>query len=132
MKYIYPAIFTKEGEGYSVSFPDLEDVFTCGDTLSHALEMAQDVLPLMLRNYEDSGREIPKSSDIQSIRLETPENEFVTLISADTTAYRKKYNTKSVKKTLTIPEWLNEIAEAKEVNFSQVLQKALKEELQLQ
>lgn len=132
MKYIYPAIFTKDGEGYTVTFPDLEDVFTCGDSLAHALEMAEDVLPFMLKNYEDKAREIPKASAMHSIHVENAKDDFVTLISADTTAYRKKHNAKAVRKTLTIPEWLNEIAEEREINFSQVLQKALKEELQLQ
>lgn len=122
-KYIYPAIFIKEEEGYLVFFPDLESCYTQGDTLEEAMEMAGDVLSLVLYEYERKRRMIPEPTPIKQI--ETKECEIVSLIMGDTLEYRRRYNNKSVKKTLTIPEWLNEEASAAGVNFSQVLQEAL-------
>ena len=123
-KYAYPAIFTpEEGGSFSIVFPDLESCYTCGDSLSDGIEMAEDVLALVLYNYEKDGREIPAPSD--PVTLTLSENEFVNWIACDTLKYRKMYNNKAVKKTLTIPEWLNESATAMGLNFSQVLQEAL-------
>lgn len=126
-KYVYPAVFTKEDTGYSVNFPDLEGTYTCGDDLEDSIEMAEDALALSLTNYEDMKKEIPVASSVDQIK--TASGEFVSLIRCDTTRYRKLLNNKSVKKTLNIPEWLNEAALAAGVNFSQVLQDALKEQL---
>lgn len=124
MKYVYPATFTKEDDGgYSIHFNDLENCFTCADTLEEGIEMAEDALALVLYGYEKDGKEIPAASNISDISLQ--ENQFVNYIKADTMEYRKRYNNKAVKKTLTIPEWLNEEAVATGVNFSQVLQEAL-------
>lgn len=122
-KYIYPAVFTKEEEGYSVDFPDLESCYTQGDTLEDAMEMAEDVLALTLYEYEKNQRVIPEPTPIKQII--TDEKEIVSLVMGDTLEYRKRYNNRAVKKTLTIPEWLNEEASALGVNFSQVLQEAL-------
>ena len=122
-KYIYPAVFTKEEEGYSVDFPDLESCYTQGDTLEDAMEMAEDVLALTLYEYEKNQRVIPEPTPIKQII--TDEKEIVSLVMGDTLEYRKRYNNRAVKKTLTIPEWLNEEASALGVNFFQVLQEAL-------
>lgn len=123
-KYAYPAIFTPESDGgYSVNFPDLEGCYTCGDTLADALFMAEDVLALVLYGYEHDEKEIPLPSKSSAILLE--ENSFVNIVACDTLEYRKRFNNKAVKKTLTIPEWLNEAAIAMNINFSQVLQDAL-------
>ncbi len=123
-RYVYPAIFTSEKDGgYSVNFPDLEGCYTCGDNLTDAIFMASDALALTLYSYEHDGKIIPAPSSSNSISI--TDDEFINLISADTLAYRKMYNNKSIKKTLTIPEWLNEAATAMNLNFSQVLQEAL-------
>ena len=122
-KYIYPAIFTEDGDGYIVCFPDLEKCYTQGDTLEEAIERAEDVLSLVLYEYERRQRFIPEPTPIKQIK--TKECEIVSLVMGDTLEYRKRYNNKSVKKTLTIPAWLNEEASALDVNFSQVLQEAL-------
>ena len=123
-KYAYPAIFTPESDGgYSVNFPDLEGCYTCGDTLADALFMAEDVLALVLYGYEHDEKEIPLPSKPSAIS--TVENSFVNIVACDTLEYRKRFNNKAVKKTLTIPEWLNEAAIAMNINFSQVLQDAL-------
>jgi predicted RNase H-like HicB family nuclease len=128
-KYAYPAIFTPEGDGsYSINFPDLEGCYTCGDSLEDGIEMAEDALALVLYGYEKDGREIPAPSTADAITLNG--NEFVNYIACDTIAYRKMYNNKAVKKTLTIPEWLNEAATSMGLNFSQVLQEALIQKVQ--
>lgn len=129
-KYVYPAIFTpEENGGYSVLFPDLEGCYTCGDNLEDSLEMASDALALVLYGYEKERRPIPAPSAREDIVIK--DNEFINYVSCDTMAYRKRYNNKAVKKTLTIPEWLNEEATALGINFSQVLQDALKKQLNI-
>lgn len=130
MKYAYPAVFTpEENGGYSVNFPDLESCYTCGDTLPDAINMASDVLALVLYGYEHDSRKIPVPSELSAVSLNG--REFVNYISCDTLAYRKRYNNKAVKKTLTIPEWLNEAAIQAGLNFSQILQDGLKAKLHL-
>lgn len=124
-KYYYPAVFTPEKDGYSVVFPDLEGCFTCGDDLHDALCMAQDVLASCLCDMEIDDQVIPTPSYLEDIKTE--KNEFVNYITCDTEAYRRLYKKISVKKTLTIPQWLNEAAIVRNVNFSQVLQDALLE-----
>lgn len=126
-KYVFPAVFTPEDGGYSVVFRDLEGCYTCGDNLADAIIMAEDVLALTLWDYEKDKREIPAPADMHLIKLK--KGEFVNQIYADTEEYAKKVNTRSVKKTLSIPEWLNVRAEEAGVNFSKVLQEALKEKL---
>ncbi|MBE5971547.1 MAG: type II toxin-antitoxin system HicB family antitoxin [Lachnoclostridium sp.] len=128
-KYAYPAIFIPEEDGsYSINFPDLEGCFTCGDTLEDGLEMARDALALVLYEYEKEEREIPKPSELSAFDLEL--GAFVNYVVCDTMVYRKMHSNKAVKKTLTIPEWLNEAAMAMELNFSQILQEALLLKLQ--
>lgn len=128
-KYIYPAIFKKDGAFYTVRFPDLEHCYTQGDSLEDAFEMASDVLCLTLYNAEENGADIPAPSDIGT--LSVSKGEFASLISCDTLEYRQYYDSKAVKKTLTIPSWLNSISEREGVNFSAVLQRALKAELHI-
>lgn len=123
-KYVYPAVFTEEDNGkYSVAFRDLEGCYTCGDNIEHAIEMAEDALALVMYGYEADGKEIPAPSDSKMIKVKS--NEFVNYIKCDTLEYRKMYNNKSVRKNVTLPEWLNEEAEKLELNFSQVLREAL-------
>ncbi len=130
-KYIYPAIFTPEDEGgYSVRFPDVENCFTGAENLGAAMEMANDALCLMLYDMEQENREIPAASPITEIKTEG--DEFVTLIACDTIAYRRFYDNKAVKKTLSIPSWLNDLAERAGINFSGTLQEALKQQLNIQ
>ena len=85
--------------------------------------MAEDALCLMLYSLEEDKQQIPRSSEIKDI--ETKGDSFVTLIACDTIEYRKFYDNKSIKKTLTIPNWLNTLSEREGINFSQVLQEAL-------
>lgn len=123
-RYAYPAVFTPEENGqFSVNFPDLDGCYPCGDDMKDALIMAEDVLAFTLYDYEKEGKEIPEPSAPGDLTLE--KNEFVNYVACDTLEYRKMHNNKAVKKTLTIPEWLNESAMAMGLNFSQVLQDAL-------
>lgn len=129
-KYVYPAIFTHEPEGnYSISFPDVEGCYTSAETLEAGIEMASDALCLMLYDMEENGETPPQPSDMHQLSVE--DNQLVTLIRCDTVAYRKFYDNRAVKKTLTIPSWLNTMAEKQGVNFSMVLQNALKAELRI-
>ena len=127
MKYVYPAIFTPSEGGYSVSVPDLPGCFTCGDTLAEAMEMAEDAVSLWLFDAEEDKEKVPVASE--NLPHEAPD--FVTLIKADTDAYRRQVDNRAVKKTLTIPAWLNYQAENAHVNFSSILQEALKAHLHI-
>jgi len=130
MKYAYAAIFTLESTGlYSVAFPDLQGCYTTGDSISDAIYMAQDALNLTLYDLEQDGQHIPIASNPHDIKVTS--NQFISMIAVDTDVYRRFFENKSVKKTLTIPMWLNEQAELANVNFSQTLQKALKAELHI-
>ena len=129
-KYVYPAIFKPESEGYSITFPDLSNCFTQGEDLADGLEAASDALCLTLYNMEENGKAIPAASDIKAVKA--GEGEIVTLVMCDTLEYRRYYDNKAVKKTLTIPAWLNTMAERAGLNFSQVLQNGLKNELHVQ
>ena len=128
-RYIYPAVFTKEESFYTVRFPDLESCYTQGDSLQDAYEMASDILCLTLYNLEESKKKIPAPSD--PAKIKTTGSGFVSLIACDTIEYRRYYDNKSVKKTLTIPAWLNAMSEREGVNFSSLLQRALKAELHI-
>ena len=120
MKTAYPAIMHEEDGRWWVEFPDLEGCFSDGDTAAEAAVNAQEALGAYLCSLMERGVEIPAPSDIRGM---TAEGGFVTLVATDPLRYRR--STKSVKKTLTIPEWLNTEAEKRHVNFSSVLQQAL-------
>ena len=78
---------------------------------------------------EEDGKAVPEPTPIKDVKVKG--KEFVSLVNCDTVEYRKFFDNKAVKKTLTIPNWLNTIAERKGVNFSLVLQNALKQELNI-
>lgn len=125
-KYVYPAVFEPEDGMYNVSFPDIPGCYTCGDNLADALYMAEDALGGWLSRAEEKGNDIPAASMLNDVQAN---GGMVTLILSDTDAYRRAHSTKAVKKTLSIPSWLNEAAEARSVNFSKVLQDALCDQL---
>ncbi len=135
MLSIYPACFFKEEDGYSVIFPDLNWLATQGDTLEEAMEMAVDCLAGYLYACQMDGDTVPKPSGMSAIdpvevskQIATDEavgEAFVNMVSVDVAAYAKQHFEKSVRKTLTIPAWLNAAALEMDINFSQVLQEAL-------
>ena len=128
-KLFYPAIFHKAEEGgFWISFPDLPECFTEGDDMKQAYEMAVEALGLALVNRKEEKEEIPMPSEIDKIQNE--EGIFV-VIEFDMQEYLRKHNAKAVKKTLSIPQWLNEEATAMGINFSHVLQEALMNKLNI-
>jgi predicted RNase H-like HicB family nuclease len=127
MRYLYPAIFEPEDGLYNVTFPDLPDCYTCGDDLTDAMVMAQDVLAMALDHKEEHGETIAAPSELSAIAV--PQGCTAALVLADTDAWRRANSTKAVKKTLTIPQWLDTAAQARGVNFSQTLQDALRAQL---
>ena len=131
-KYVYPAIFTLEAEGgYSIRFPDIENCFTDAEDLTTAMDMANDALCLMLYDLEQNNMQIPLASNVGDIQKTINSKEFVSLIACDTIEYRKFFDNKAVKKTLSIPSWLNDMAERAGINFSGTLQEALKQQLNI-
>ena len=136
----YPACFFKEENGYSVIFPDLNNLATCGNTLDEALAMAVDCLAGYLFWLQKDEETFPKSSTPNEINIAkiaeelevSDKSAFINIITVDVAAYAKIHFEKSVKKTLTIPAWLNTAALEQNINFSQVLQEALMSKLHLQ
>jgi len=126
-KLFYPAIFHPAEEGgFWVSFPDIPECLTEGDDMQQAYEMAVEALGLSLTTMESEGEKLPDASTPDKIEVE---DGFLVVIEFDMMEYRKKHCSKAVKKTLSIPEWLNEAAIRAGVNFSQVLQEALMEKV---
>lgn len=133
----YPACFFREENGYTVIFPDLNHLATCGETLDEALSMAVDCLAGYLYWLKQDGEAAPLPSTMENISLADiageleiePGEAFVNMITVDVAEYAKSHFEKSVKKTLTIPAWLNTAAMDQGINFSQVLQDALKAKL---
>lgn len=129
-KLIYPAVFhPEEAGGYSVSFPDLLGCVTEGDTMAEAIYMAKDALGIYLYSLKEDGEKPPRPSDPADI--DTEGRDFVSLIEYDEVEYLKRTDNRSVKKTLTIPAWMDVLAKEHNLNFSNVLQNAIRHELNL-
>ena len=127
-KLFYPAIFHKAEEGgYWISFPDIPECLTEGDTMEQAYEMAVDALGLAISSRYQQKEDIPTPSEPENISVN---DGYVVIVEFDMLAYQKRTNAKAVKKTLSIPQWLNEEANAMNINFSQVLQEALLTKIQ--
>lgn len=127
-KLFYPAIFHKAEEGgYWISFPDIPECLTEGDTMEQAYKMAVDALGLAISSRYQQKETIPTPSEPENISVN---NGFLVIVEFDMLAYQKRTNAKAVKKTLSIPQWLNEEASALNINFSQVLQEALLAKIQ--
>lgn len=128
MKYVYPAIFEDDEGKVGVTVPDIPSTFTFGDDMADAISMAEDVIAMMLvLDYEDEGKPAPEPSSVKDIERTT--DGVVSLVMADTDEWRKRADSRAVKKTLSIPSWLNRKAEKASINFSQVLQDALCQKL---
>ncbi len=128
--YYYAAIFHKEENGYSVWVNDIPGCNSQGNSFTEAVSNIKDAIGLYYEEYKSENKDLPLSSEIANIKLEP--NETAVLIEFDVLKYIKRYNNRAVKKTLSIPSWLNVIAEEHNINFSSVLQTALKEKLNLQ
>jgi predicted RNase H-like HicB family nuclease len=126
-RYVYPAVFEYDGDDINVSFPDLPGCLTFGNNEAEAMFNAKEALEGHLFVMEELGRDIPDSTSIYNISRR--ENGAIVLVDAWMPLIRDQEYNKAVKKTLTIPKWLNDIAEENKVNFSHLLQAALKKHL---
>lgn len=130
MKNAYPIVMTPEKDFVIVFVPDF-NINTQGKNIPDAIEMARDAIGLMGIDMQDDGKELPKVSNIADIQAEAPSNSIVSLVDVDFGEYRRKNDMRTVKKNCTIPSWLNFEAEQAGVNFSAILQAALKRELHI-
>ena len=129
--YSYVAVLDYEDDGIHITFPDLPGCVSFGENEIDVIKQARDVLALHLWGMEDDEETPPAASSIKAISAQQPlrENETYLLVDAFMPAIREKMANRFVKKTLSIPAWLNSQAESCGINFSQTLQKALKQEL---
>lgn len=128
MKKAYPIILTPDSGGYVVYIPDF-NANTQGNDLAEAIEMARDAIGIMGIDMEDDKKALPEPSSTANFKVN--ENELVSLVDVDFSEYRRKNEMKVVKKNCTLPSWLCYEAEKANINFSQVLQAALKKELNI-
>lgn len=128
-KMLYPAVFHPEETGYSVRVPDFDGCFTQGDSLEEAYEMAADVIGLFVTDLLDSEKPLPVPSALNTVKHAS--EDFVSLVDFDLIEYKRSHNSKSVKKNTTIPAWLADMADAKKINYSKVLQNGLMSELHI-
>ena len=125
MKYVYPAILFSDDGKIGITVPDLPGCHTYGDDMADALFTAKDAIEMWLWDAENKQEAIPDASETLSLEP----GETLTLIAADTDEFRQANDTRAVKKTLSIPSWLNYQAEKVNAPFSQILQQGLKEYL---
>ena len=128
MKYAYPIVITPSGGDYVVFVPDLY-INTQGSSVADAMEMARDAIGMWGCYEQDENRAIPVPGNQAEVKASA--GDIVTLVDVDFDEYRRRHENRVVRKNVTIPSWLNERAEAAGVNFSAVLQNALKNELHL-
>ena len=127
MKYVYPVILYPDDDKMGVTVPDLPGCHTYGDDMPDALFMAKDAIEMWLWHAENNAIPIPPASKT----LPFKPNETHTLIAVDTDEYRQANDTRAIKKTLSIPSWLNQQAEKANAPFSQILQQGLKAYLRI-
>ncbi len=135
MNYVYPAVFYEEDGKISVIFPDLGNLATFGDNMADAMRMAQDACGLYLFTALRDGEKLPDPTPMNAIDVaailkdfeieSAKDSSFVNMVFVDMTEYAKQHSDKAIKKTLSIPMWLNTLCEERSINFSKVLQEAL-------
>ncbi|MBQ8803674.1 MAG: type II toxin-antitoxin system HicB family antitoxin [Tyzzerella sp.] len=126
-RIVYPIIISEEKDGFYVSIPDFE-ISTQGENIADAIMMARDAIGLMGIDMQDDGKELPIP---HSKEYKTEKNDIVTLVDVDFAEYRKRVDNRAVKKNCTIPYWLSVEAERAGINYSRILQDALKNALGL-
>lgn len=136
MKTVYPVIFTPTSDCYLIEVPDLE-ILTEGKDMENAIEMARDAISVTIVSLEDNKQEIPAPSSMESVNAEkgTFADEgkgFVSMVDADTADYRRKIDTKPVRRNVSLPSWLNYEVNEAGINVSRFLQDALVEKLNIQ
>ncbi len=128
-KYCYPAVLQKDGNGYAVWISDIDGCNSFGETVAEALTNINEALGLCIEVMTEKNRDIPEPSNPEDVPLEN--GQFIALVEFNWLEYQKKYCSKAVKKTLTIPMYLNELAEKEHINFSSVLREALESRLHI-
>ncbi|HBC95495.1 MAG TPA: pilus assembly protein HicB [Clostridium sp.] len=127
--YTYPAIITQYKNNIGITFPDLPGCVSDANSMEEAVKNAREALALHLFGMEEDGFEIPKPSPINKLKLE--ENDIPLLVDVYMPLYREAIQNTSVRTTVTMPQWLKTLAEKNNINFSQVIQTALKEKLNI-
>ncbi|MDP4120200.1 MAG: type II toxin-antitoxin system HicB family antitoxin [Bacillota bacterium] len=127
--YTFPAILHYADDGISIEFPDLPGCIPCAETTDEAVKNAKEALGLHLFGMEQDKENIPEASTVESLTLKS--NEIPLLVEIFMPSVRERLNNRFIKKTLSIPSWLNVEAEKAGINFSGVLQNALKEQLHI-
>lgn len=130
-RYMFPAVFEPIKGSIGVYFPDIPGCVTVGDDEVNAVLMAKEALSLHLYGMEEDGEDIPQPSSVRDIQAKLEPHEFVAMIEVWMPPFRDKLYYKAVKKTLTIPKWLDDVAREHQVNYSHILQDALKKHLGL-
>lgn len=128
MRQVYPVVFTKLKDGYMAYVPDF-DINTQGDDLAEAIAMARDAIGLFGIDMEDDNKTLPQPSEIKSV--EHKETDIISVVDVDFMIYRKANEQRTVRKNVSIPSWLNVEAESANLNFSAILQSALKQALNI-
>ena len=121
--YLFPAILSYDDDGISIEFPDLPGCLPCADTTEEAVANARDAMALHLWSMEKDNEPIPSPTGVMDLKLQA--NEIPLMVDAFMPPVREKQNNRYVKKTLSIPAWLNAEAERRGVNFSHLLQTSL-------
>lgn len=127
---VYPAILSKDHDGITITFPDLPGCISCAGSEEEAVFMAKDALGAWIVANEDLGGEIPTASEISDIEI--GKGESIVLVDAWLPIFREEHRAGSIKKNVTVPIWLNALAEKADLNFSQILQAGLKHTLGIQ
>ncbi|MBR6385649.1 MAG: type II toxin-antitoxin system HicB family antitoxin [Ruminococcus sp.] len=132
MKLVYPVcVYPGDVSGYTVIVPDLPGCVTEGKDIVDAMEQAIDAASGWILDELQDGKPVPPVSDIESVKADEYKGGFVSVVILDIDSYAEKYGNKAVRKNCTIPAWLNTAAENAHLNFSQILQNALQEQLNL-
>lgn len=129
MKRAYPVILTPEKDTVLAYFPDF-DTGTEGRDIADAIDMSADAIGLLGITIEDEGKPIPEPTPVSDVHKEK-ESDIVTLVSVDFTEYRRKNDTRAVRRNVSLPAWLDEAARAANINVSSILASALKRELNI-
>lgn len=126
-RYVYPAIFDYAEDGISIEFPDLAGCLPCASTTEEAVKNAREAMALHLYGMEQDGDVIPEPTPVTKLRV--GENQAIVLVEVWMPPFRDEMEQRAIKKTLTIPKWLDDLAQEQHVNFSHLLQDALKQYL---
>ncbi len=125
--YVFPSIFHQADDGISIYFPDLPGCLPCGHTIDESLDNAKESLSLHLYGMEEDNEEIPEPTPIHMLDIQS--NQALFLVEEYMPIYREAIDNTYVRKNVTLPLWLEKASTNKKINFSKVLQSALKERL---